>query len=758
MDAAAGSAKGLHCSNCGLTLVPNHVGACPQCGGPLAEVEDSAESDNISVKVTFQQFKCDRCEHKFVLDPTGSCPQCGAQEVAAGTDDANAAARKSRWQNRVKAIARIAKAADPQGLRFSTRGSRKDVPDYIKWLQLRFFDEAMKNFQEAKRLLAASDWPAADASGDAAFDRLAVLVGELTDFVKEAESTPPPVLLLATHRGMARAAAALTQSISLFCEVIVAPHIGSATSVRNQAQAALDEAAALAGAISSHMRLLDRVAGQPGWFAWADTFDPGRATAELVSHQPTTISEAAALVRTTFSTIPEIVRLPDELAFALAPAALTSVLWDPLRLQRRIRAILRIFSKASSTNPNWIGDPASVAESLLIGHRQLNEQVGLLGFLARSGGSRKAMLIGSISVYERFAEGPLRRFGSVVRQAIEVAERRQQTLDAAALAEDQLGPIVQSLEDAAPVLVREFSFLMRNASAHYEFEVTDAGVTVTEPMRKGKKRRENLTDDDFLEMLFDLNELLVALEAATVAFAASDDAPRLKAELTRIAAGAEEQYEILRAIAGLRGWVELSFAKRDQTLILEGRYLGDAKTDPFVELLSTVAGALGVFGDVDAVVVSLRGAGRSCDYSRDRMMGGPSNPLVAPALAGRATADVLRQTGSQPELEVEARFLLVGPIAVLTDAIANNAVSIPQVREFCKWAIPWLKSEAIGSGLAPERDLIVEHLRKLDEAMAISGLAAQKNNRGLARAATDAMQREALALLEVRRRLRTLYA
>ena len=54
--------------------------------------------------------------------------------------------------------------------------------------------------------------------------------------------------------------------------------------------------------------------------------------------------------------------------------------------------------------------------------------------------------------------------------------------------------------------------------------------------------------------------------------------------------------------------------------------------------------------------------------------------------------------------------------------------------------------------------MIVEHLRKLDEAMAISGLAAQKNNRGLARAATDAMQREALALLEVRRRLRTLYA
>jgi hypothetical protein len=723
----------------------------------MTAVDDSLESDDISIKVSFQQFKCDECEHRFVLDESGMCPRCAAQEVAAGTPDANAADREARWRDRVDAMGRIVTPADPLGLHFSSRGSRQGATDHLEWLRRRFFDECMEGFDEGKSLLKRTDWPAVDASGDAALDRLTTLVEDLARFVKDAESTPPPVLLLATHRGVARAAAALAQSVARFCEVIVAAHFGTATSIRDQAQTDLDEATAQAQAILSHLRLLDRVKAQPGWFAWADTFDPGRATAELVSHQSSTIADAAAIVRTTFSTIPAIAGLPDALAFALAPAALTSVLWDPLRLQRRIQAILRIFAKASSANQNWIVDSVPVASALLTGHRQLNEQVGLLGFLARSGGSRKTMLMESISVYQRFAEGPLRKFGSVVRQAYEVGVGRQQTIDATALTEDRLRTIVESLQEAAPELVQQFSFLIRNASAHYGFEVTDAGVTVTEPMRKGKKRSDNLTDDDFMEMLFDLNELLVALEAATVAFAASGAAPGLNAELTRLAAGPEEQYEVLRAIAGLRGWVEMSFARSDRTLIVEGSYLGGSSTDPFVELLSTVAGALGAFGDVDMVAVSLRGAARTCEYSRRLITDGPGGTLIGPAMAGRATASVLRQTGSKPRVEVEAKFILVGPIAVLTEAIANSQVSMPEVRQFCSWAIPWLASEALEPELEPERDLTVEHLGKLDQAIAMSGVAARKNNRWLADTSASAIQREVLSLLEVQQRLRALY-
>ncbi len=747
----------VRCPNCGLALANPQTEACPQCGGPLTDLVDSPDSDNISIKATFQQYKCDRCARVFVLDSTGRCPGCGAEEMPAGAPDANALARATRWRSHIQNVAQIAKGANPLGLRFTTRGPRRAVDEYREWLQSQFFGDCIGHFNRAKELLNITDWPAADADGDASLEGLTVAISGLADFVTEAQQTPPPVMLLATHRASARAAAAIVQSLSLFCDVIVAPHLEAAVSVRNRAQDQLDGATAQSHAISRHIELLERIAAQPGWFAWADAFDPGRATAELVAYQPSSIGDVATLVRTTFANVPEVVALPDELAFGLGPAALTSILWDSLRLERRIRAVLRILAKASAINPAWMSDPAPVAESLLQGHRQLSEQVGALGFLVRSGASRKAMLMGAIAVYERFAEGPLRKFGSVVRQAAEVGEGRQSTLDPHALAEDGLGSIIESLERAAPILTRDFSFMIRNAAAHYQFEVTETSITLTEPERKGKKRSEELGDDDFLEGLFDLNELLIAFETAAVAYAASGAAPTLKDELTRIASGPDEQYEILGAIAGLKGWVELTFARISKTLVIEGRYLGGDDTDPFVELLPTIAGAVGVMATVDIVMVILRGTDRSCEYPRALIIGGKSNPMIAPAMAGRAQANVLRQTGSVPRVEAEAKLMLVGPLAVLTHAIANNRASTSEVRDFCKWIVAWLASEPVDTSLAPDRDIIVRHLHQLDEASGMSIVAARKKDRWLANAAGDAMQRQVLALVEIQQRLRALY-
>jgi hypothetical protein len=679
-------------------------------------------------------------------------------EVPAGTADAHATARAKRWRATISRIAEIAAGANPLGLRFATRGPRGAIDDYRDWLQKRFFGDCMVQFNSAKELINVTHWPALDATGDEALDRLIQLIASMAGYVTEAEQMPPPVVLLAIHRATARAAAALVQSMSSFCEVIVAPHLEAAVDVRNGAQNQLDSATAQANAISRHVRLLERIATQPGWFAWADAFDPGRATAELVAHQQSSIGEVVAVVRTTFANVPEVAALPDALAFALAPAALTSTLWDPLRLERRIRAALRILTKASSTNPAWMPDPAPVAAILLKGHRQLSDQVGALGFLARSGASRKAMLMGSVAVYERFAEGPLRRFGSIFRQAAEVGEGRQRSLDAYALGQDELGPIMGSIERAAPVLTRDFSFLVRNAAAHYQFEITETGVTVAEGERKGRKRRDELSDDDFLERLFDLNELIVALEVALVAYVGAGSVPNLKAEIERIASRPDEQYDVLRAIAGLCGWVELTFARTDATtLTMEGHYLGAGERDPFVSLLSTIAGALGVFKTVETVVVTLRGTTRSCEYRRAILLNGPANSLVATARAGRAMADVLRQTVSEPRVETEAKLILAGPVAVLTSAIANNSASVSEVRAFCKWIVPLLESDSVDGALVDERDLIVVHLRKLDEAIGLSVVSGKKKDRWLSNAAANAMKREGLDLFAIQQRLRGLY-
>lgn len=481
----------------------------------------------------------------------------------------------------------------------------------------------------------------------------------------------------------------------------------------------------------------------------------GRATAELVAHRTTSIRDVAEHVRETFRGIPEIASLPDALAFALSPAALTSLLWDPARLQRRVRAVLNVMSRASEVSPGWLASTAEVANAILDGHRKLSEQVGALGFILRSGAPRKQLLLNATTVYERFSEGPMRKFGAIVRQAIEVSEGRQQVLDARAVVEDKFGYVTDSLKVATPALVHDLETLVRNAAAHYEFEITESGVDITEPARGGKKRAASLTDDDFLEMLFDLNEAIVALEAGLLVYASSD--PALQAEFDQVASGIEERFEIIRALAGLAGWVEMSFAMNDAHLEVEGRDVGDANEDPFVRILPTLAAVAGSFPQVQTIEIRLRGTERTCRYDRTFFEPSGSNDLISASRAGRAMAKVLFQTQPEARVQSDARYLLVGPVATLIEAVAANKADFDSVREFCSWIIPLLKSEDLSPELLTQRDEIVEHLSKLTESIAASRFADRRGDRRMQLAAATNIRRHAEKLSEPRLRLRNLY-
>ncbi len=525
----------MHCQQCGLDVVGAVIDHCPRCSGELIRTDAEVGDDHISISVAFAQFRCDTCGQIFVIDTTGTCPGCGHPELKEGSADPRAEERLQRWGPAIRRISTLARSVRPSKLKFSSRGRRRPAEDHVEWLRARFFVTGMDSFNEAKRVLSSVNWPALDREGDVGLAKVEAAVSTLVDFTREAQASPPPAVLIAVHRGTAQGAAAVAESLALFAEVIVAPTLGEASRVRDRAQARLDEAVIHASAISANIQLAERVGLQPGWFAWDDRFDAGRATAELVGHRRTTVADVAAQVRATFAGVSEIATLPDPLAFALGPAALTSVLWDPQRLKRRIRTVLAVMAQASEVNPNWLTSVHDVAKAILDGHRKLNQQVGSLGFVLRSNAPRKQMLLNATTVFERFAEGPMRKFGSILRQAIEVSEGRQHALDPAALVEDKFGYVTDSLQRATPTLVHDLETLTRNAAAHYEFEITESGIDITEPMRQGKKRSASLTDDDFLEMLFDLNEAIVGLEVGLIVYAASN--PLLRAEIDQLASG-----------------------------------------------------------------------------------------------------------------------------------------------------------------------------------------------------------------------------
>jgi hypothetical protein len=179
--------------------------------------------------------------------------------------------------------------------------------------------------------------------------------------------------------------------------------------------------------------------------------------------------------------------------------------------------------------------------------------------------------------------------------------------------------------------------------------------------------------------------------------------------------------------------------------------------DTFLRILPTIAAVVGSFPEVQTIGVRLRGTDRTCAYDRNFFGQTGSNGLIATSQAGRAMGKVLLQTQPKARLGSEARYLLVGPLATLIEAVAANETDFDSVREFCSWIIPLLKSDDLSPELLSKRDEIVEHLSKLVASIAASRFADRRGDRRLQqRAATD-IGRHALKLSELRLRLRKLY-
>lgn len=739
------------CVKCGLELIGFVGSVCPNCGSALRRHPPDSEADLISVQISVAQYQCDACSGTFVLDASGKCPHCGSQQSDKGEPDVRAKVRQERWRAQVKGIRALARSVAPATMHFASRGDRTDPDTHAKWLQKTFYDDAMNSFADAKAALSSTSWSEPNEQSDASLDRIEKSIADIVRFIDAARSAPPPPILLALHRGTTRAAGLIVNSLALFVEVIVASNFRQATELRERAQTALDEAGATGTALARQLAIVKSISSQPGWFAWDETFDPGRAVSELMLKKASSVTEVASLVRSVFGGIDEISDLPDAFAFSLAPAALASALWDPVRLERRVRAVLRVLRQASTLNSAWVGDPGVFAAAFLHGHRQLNDQIGILGFLARSAAPRKTMLSGAIGVYQKFSEGPLRRFGGLVRQATEVAGGRQDAVDPAALADEKLGKIVEALENVAPFLVSEVSLLIRNADAHYEFDILESGIDIAEPKRKSKKRHEHLTDDDFFELLFDLNELLIALEVALVVYISRGSTGVLD-ELTRIESGQEEQLSVIRALAGLRGWVELSFAVAEPTLRIEGLYVGGEETDPFVELLSTLAAIFGVFPNIESVEVCRRQTHGAFIYQR-AIFGDQRSGPAATIQAGRAIASVLRATDPSSRLENEARYLLIGPVAVLIAAVTAQTLTTGELRELSLWLVGWLSTEEVDRALQADHDQLIAHLTALANAIALSQIATNSHDTGWADRSRRVVTETLLLLIKDREQL-----
>lgn len=756
------------CERCAIEFAQLESERCPICLGNVVDVRSTGDGAlTFRVTVATAQFSCDKCGATFVLDASNGCPSCGEPSGVADGIDPRAKRRQERYRARVQNLRKDLTNVEWRRLKFPTSGPRMPPDEYLTWLHELVFGEAVEQFNVCKSLLSATDWDGNGKDQESRAQALSAAIDRLIQIVHEATTTRPPPALIGVHRQSTRAVAGIAASMGYFFEVLVASYLSKMQELQGKGQAAMDQAAALIGSVGPQVARMHRLIEEPGWWQAHGLYDTGRTTWELVDNAPTTVAEAAQFVRKTFADIPQIASLPDAAAFMLGPAALISGFHDPLRLAARIRAVLRTLGDADQSQPTWIADKNAFAQLFDRAHEQLAEQVVIFGYHLRSGAPRTVMIPGAIGVYQKFMEGPLRRFGAILAAALQAKAGVTGPLTVEAMGSALLGPVIGELERGQPILARDVDFLARNADSHYEFQLSNTGIELSEPPRHGKQRTRSLTDDDFLEELLNLNELLVAMEAGLLAYAWNSDDPQLRAELEAVANTPEQVLQVIKALAGLKGWVEILTSREGTTMRLRGRFLRDAtEIDPFVELLPSIAAIFGAMPDVDVVIAETEVIGEPRDVRFDRAVVVPdvgSNALSTTHSVGIAMANVLSQSQPDGRALHEARYVLVAAVIFVLEALLEimqqqHDGQLPRrLGEYLDWVLSWLPQFEFDPSISTDRDQLITPLREIRARLGPLRAAIAKRDDRLLKVVRGEIAQRSETLQKVHAKLREMY-
>lgn len=592
------------CSVCTVSIPNFDAGPCPLCGTPLVEVlvDQGQALDQgqvlIQVALAFPIVICDSCGNRAPSNDTGTCPNCGAQDRDFSRPEPAAQHRRDLLGERVAALVAEAKELSPLGLRFSQRGVRPDLAAYIDEFRNVYLTRPVDLMALGKALLNETAWTGADDAIEMGFTQYEEVVGSLAGCVRQMIDAPPPPALLTLHRQLARAIAALTNALAAFAELLIATRGTEILEEQRKGQRFLNEGTEHLQGLSDSIARRQRVANEPGWFSVDAEFDPGRAAWEMLDQRAGTIAGAAQIVREAFAD-PAIDSLSDSLAALLLPGALSSTFHDPVRLRQRLRAAKQLLEAADRADPSWVSEPIALASAFVKGSTLLSQQVGLLGQTFRTQPPRRALLDGLLSTYQRFVEGPFRHLGGILAVAALVPRGTGDLLTQASLEMLQAGDVFSRLQTHAGNLASDINLIIRHAEAHFDFEFTETTVKmVHRNPHTGQVRHDELADDDLLELVLNLNELLIAVQAALVPWLWTRSDPALQHALASHGQDFEAAKEVTRFLLGLHGWVEVLFERVNDQMRLTGRFMGDPQSNPYLEALSAFAPFFTVFPDL----------------------------------------------------------------------------------------------------------------------------------------------------------------
>ncbi|MGY5311602.1 hypothetical protein [Nocardia gipuzkoensis] len=180
---------------------------------------------------------------------------------------------------------------------------------------------------------------------------------------------------------------------------------------------------------------------------------------------------------------------------------------DQQRRARRAAAVQHAFDAAADAYPQWIDDFDFLLSTCSVAWRRLIVQHQRLAQLLDADDRlRPGWVDDLLDVGAKIVEGPYRAYGNVVLDALKVARGAITVLDTTTAGTAGSGKVRTDLAVECPELAENIRPIIRNASAHYDYEVQGEVLQIRHLHGGRPPIVETHTFDDLLTAVSNLSE------------------------------------------------------------------------------------------------------------------------------------------------------------------------------------------------------------------------------------------------------------
>ncbi|MFD4353582.1 hypothetical protein ACFWPX_13555 [Nocardia sp. NPDC058518] len=469
------------CTACGAGLTTDNLISCVICGSPqLVPGEQPKTTEGF--RISFTIFGCEGCGQVVgVAGPAEQCSTCGSDlQLVDGQAEVRAQhyATDLVWlQERLEFV---------QNLAFTDSGDRMAVDEFRQGLVTAI--EATLGWADRLPLhMGEGDFDdPADSDTAVAWSNLLALANEMLDLTVDLKSSPAHPTLLSTHRALTAGVSLFGAAAVGFFTTLTAPTAEVARQRMHDGQDMLDAACEVIIKAASLMTPLDTDA----------------ITATSGSSLASVFPELADVAK----------RDPVMLRPLIPLVAVSRGMHDQQRRARRAAAVQTAFDAAAAAHPQWIDDfdfllsTCSAAwRKLIVQHQRLTQ------LLDTDDRLRPGWVDDLLDVGAKMVEGPYRAYGNAVLDALKVARSTITVLDTTTAGRAPFGKVSKDLAVECPELAENIRPIIRNASAHYDYEVQGEVVQIRHIYGGKPPIVETHTFDDLLATVSNLSEHTIAM-------------------------------------------------------------------------------------------------------------------------------------------------------------------------------------------------------------------------------------------------------